>query len=386
MIGQTVSNVRIPWKLGEGVTTLTTKPDPIVCRKDTLVPRVRSLNTSFRQYILGGLVFAVQLLFSSAAAQMTELRVPSSDSVLSRFAHCGFLAGTVFVEGTIVPLPGATVTLSEQPLDVDADSGGFLERSRADNKGTFSCNLVPEGLYYLEADYPGYFPYSESVWINHWECSTVVMELVPDYSHSSMHTTGSVQFEVTDESTGEVIDGANIHLKESHEIIDTDTWGTRFVHHFRPWRYHFFVTADGFHHSAEDSVNVVAGTCTFLAVHLREVNVSRSDRSCHENHHKPYPVSTIDPASFGKIVGIVVDEATDAPLGDAYVYLAPYDMDTISDSTGTFTFRGLRPGIYCATARVPGFYRTTEHEIQLLPGRTVKVDIELREAPVSEEQ
>jgi hypothetical protein len=241
------------------------------------------------------LIFALLIPLASIPAQIIELRVASLDSILSLFTHRGFLTGIVFVEGTIVPLSGAMVILSGQPFESTTDLAGAIARHRADSNGTFSFDFIPEGQYYLEADYPGYFSYTESVWIESQKRLSVDIELIPDYSHSSSYKTGSVQFEISNESTGELIGGPSIRLTELGEIIDTDVRGARYVHLLTPRHYHFYVTADGFNGSANDSVNVLAGACTFLDVKLREIVVSRSDRSCHENHHRPYPVSMIDP-------------------------------------------------------------------------------------------
>jgi len=312
---------------------------------------------------------------------MTKLKVASPDSILSLFKHSGFLTGHVFVEGTTVPLSGAMVILTEQTFDSTAVSSGIVVRHRADSNGAFSFDFLPEGQYYLESDCPAYFSYTDSVWIESQKPLIVAIELVPDYSYSSFHKTGSVQFEVTDESTGELIDGASIYLRELNGTIDTDLQGVRFLHFLKPMCYHFYVIANGFNASPDDSANVVAGASSFHEVKLREIIYFRNDLSCHENHHRPYPVSMIDPTSFGAITGKVIDDNVDEPICDAYVYLAPYGIETTSDSTGTFTFRGLRPGVYCATARVPGFYRTTKHEIQVMPSRTIEVNLLLYELP-----
>jgi hypothetical protein len=86
----------------------------------------------------------------------------------------------------------------------------------------------------------------------------------------------------------------------------------------------------------------------------------------------------IDPASFCTMTGSLIDTFDGQHIAFEQVYLAPYGTVVETDSTGTFTFVGLRPGVYCATVRVPGFHRTTEHEIELAPGKTLRVNLFLR--------
>jgi hypothetical protein len=326
-------------------------------------------------------LLALLVSLSIVESQELKLRVASPDSVLSRFNQCGFAAGTVVVEGTYVPLQGASVTLSDQPVDSTSDSSGLIITHLTDTSGAFSFNLIDEGQYYLQVEYPGYFPHTESVWIGSQDLVAVHVEMIPDYSQPSAHRTGSMQFEISDRFTGEPIDNAVIDLKELNELVEADLSGIRYLHLLKPGRYHFSVTADGYRGSAEDSALVAAGSCTPVSVELRRSDVTLADRFCPEDHRKPYPVSMIDPVSFCTLTGSLIDADDGKPIPFEQVYLAPYDMVTDTDSTGTFTFLGLRPGVYCVTARITGYHRTTEHGVALAYGKTTHVRLLLRRLP-----
>ncbi len=332
-----------------------------------------------------GLALAVLVQPAVVQSQELKLRVLSADSALSRFSQRGFLKGTVYVEGTIVPLKGVALTLSEDPVDSSAQTTEIVIHGRSDQTGSFAFDLAPEGQYYLEARFPGYFPYSESVWIVNQELTDVVIELVPDYSHPSFHKTGSIQFEIFDRGTGETIEASTINFISLHELINTGSSGTRFVHLLRPGRYHFTVTADNYRESAEDSVLVAAGNCIAVPVGLRDRVLSLEDLLCSEDHRKPYPVSMIDPAKLCTITGRLVDPEDGQGIPFEQIYLAPYGIVAETDSTGEFTIHGLRPGVYCATARVPGYYRTTEHGIELVAGKTKRIRLPLRREPGMED-
>ncbi len=335
-------------------------------------------------YKYSGIILLLFLPVSAMLAQPTKLRMASPDSVLSRFIDRGFLKGTVSVEQSDVPIAGGAVTLSDQPVDSTIDSTEFIVRNQTDSTGFFSFDLIPEGQYYLEVNYPGYFSYTESVWIDGQRLSTLDIQLVPDYSHPSLHKSGSVQFEITDKSTGEPIDGASIHFVELQKYVETDPSGIRYVHLLAPGSYHFSISSDGYRDRTGDSVVVAAGACTTYTGELRELVVSRGDLLCREEHHRAYPVTMIDPNSFCTLTGGVINLDAREYVPYEHVFLAPFGIVADTDSTGTFTFRGLRSGFYCATVRIPGFYRTTEHEIYLPPGRAVRVNIFIRELPYAD--
>ena len=324
------------------------------------------------------IVLALLVPLTILRSQEVKLKVRSVDSVLSVFSDRGFLKGTIYVEGTLVPLKGASLTLSEEPVDSSNVASGFIARGHTDNAGTFGFNLVPEGQYYLESAFPGYFPHTESVWIGSQELTDIEVEMVPDYSHPSLHRTGSIEFEISDRSTGEAVTAATIDLKDLRVLVNTGQSGVRYIHLLKPKTYHFRVSADGYQESVEDSIGVVAGTCRSVRIRLRELGTSLDDLLCREDHRKPYPVSMVDPSSFCSLTGELVDSEDGRLILFEPVYLAPYGLVAETDSTGLFTFQGLRPGVYCATARVPGYARATRHGIELTAGKTTRVHLSLR--------
>ncbi len=335
--------------------------------------------------MIGKLVLFSLLSLSMTEGQETKLKVISPDSVLSQVSQRGFVEGTVFVEGTAVKVQDCSVTLSDQPADSAADSSGFSVTGSTDSTGSFSFNLISQGQYFLQVERRGYFPHTESIWVGSQELTTVYVELVPDYSRPSFHYSGSVQFEISDRYTGEPVDDAVINIEELHELVETGLSGIRYVHLLMPGRYHYSVTADGYKDQAGDSVLVVAGATTPVSITLRGLDVTLADLFCPENHHKPYPVSMIDPASFCTLTGGLTDADDWQPMPFEQVYLAPYGLFTVTDSAGRFAFSGLRPGAYCLTARVPGYRRTTEHRIRLSAGSAIRVRLYLRRLPSAEE-
>ncbi len=311
---------------------------------------------------------AFLLPFAILQAQPVKLNVTTPDSVLSRFIDRGFLQGRVCVEGTTIPLGSAVVTLSDQPVDTPVDAGTWIMRSTTDTSGWYQFGLVPEGRYDLEVECAGYFPYSRSVWIEGQEQLKANIELVPDYSHSSIHTTGSLVILTTDRSTGEPIEGARVFFQEG-SYVETDASGAGYVHHLQPRWYDLYVTAEGYRDRSEDSVNIKAGSSLSYEAELQETTISRDDLLCRQHHHLPYPVTMIDPSRYCSLTGSVVDVDAMEYVPFVQVFLAPFGVTTETDSAGTFLFRGLRPGTYCVTVRVPGFDRTTVHEIDLAAGK-----------------
>jgi hypothetical protein len=176
------------------------------------------------------------------------------------------------------------------------------------------------------------------------------------------------------------IDDATIYFKEPRKYAGTNSSGTSFVHLLSPGRYHLEIAADGYSRQVQ-TVAVAAGACTLVAVELRGRNVSLDDLLCREEHRKPYPVSPADPASFCTISGKVVDADAESYVAEEQVYLAPYGIVANTDSTGTFVFRGLRPGTYCVTAAIPGYGRVTDHGISLTAGRSVTINLFLHQRP-----
>lgn len=333
--------------------------------------------SSFHTYTGRSLLLLLPL--TTALAQLPKLSIATADSILSRFSRHGFLNGKVTIEGTNFPLDGAALTLTDQNTVAPPFPVEHTAFTRSDSSGSFSFTYIPEGQYTLKATYPAYLTYADDVFLRAGILSCREFGLTPDYSRPEMHLTGSLGLEVSDSVTGEAVSTPKIHVLEMGKVFVADVEGFWLMHHLIPQKYHFLVSAWGYGDRTLDSATVIAGHSIVHTVRLLDEAVTHEDLRCRNAHRVPYPVSSIDPATFGTITGTVSVRAANELLADASVFLAPYSDCTTTDSTGTYTFHGLRPGTYCLTVRVPDLERATEHGILVAPGRTVGVNVELRQ-------
>jgi len=82
-------------------------------------------------------------------------------------------------------------------------------------------------------------------------------------------------------------------------------------------------------------------------------------------------------AASSKIVGVVTDASTGDPLPGANVYLAGTAIGAASDLKGNYQIMRVPPGAYKLKVTFIG-YKEKEVQVKVLPGKTLKVDLELQ--------
>ena len=86
-------------------------------------------------------------------------------------------------------------------------------------------------------------------------------------------------------------------------------------------------------------------------------------------------------AGSSRITGIVLDKETGNPLPGANVYLEGTSIGTASGMNGNYQITNILPGSYTMVVRYIG-YNNTEIPIQIRPGETVSIDVEMEYAAV----
>ncbi len=81
----------------------------------------------------------------------------------------------------------------------------------------------------------------------------------------------------------------------------------------------------------------------------------------------------------GEIRGRVYNELNNEPLPFSNIYIEGTDYGASSDFNGNFIIAGLKPGIYRLTVSSLGFVTRYSEEIQVIAGRTVNINIPMRE-------
>jgi hypothetical protein len=313
--------------------------------------------------------------FSVLPGQDIKLRVTTPDSVLSLMSHRGSVMGIVAIEGIETPVAGAKVRLARQIPSAGNRPGSDTLSTYTDSTGSFSFGLIPESPYFLGILVPGYYSYIDSILVLGGEQLNLEIALAPDYSHPELLQTGGIEFEISDKGTGELIGNARIRLLETDRQYNADENGSFFLHNLIPAKHHFVTSADGYSDGIPEPVSVIRGQMTLCSVQLADSFLTDADLSCREEHRKQYPFNWISPDSFGTIVSNVYFLPSNEPVSDESVYLAPYGNHGTTDSSGSFTFKGLRPGVYCLTVRVPDYDRKTVHGIRVAAGKKVKINV-----------
>jgi hypothetical protein len=83
-------------------------------------------------------------------------------------------------------------------------------------------------------------------------------------------------------------------------------------------------------------------------------------------------------AQYGQIKGRIYDEANNDALPFSNIFIEGTSIGAASDFDGNFIIAGVKPGIYQLTASSLGYETRITEEIQVLPGRTVSIDIPMR--------
>ena len=87
------------------------------------------------------------------------------------------------------------------------------------------------------------------------------------------------------------------------------------------------------------------------------------------------------PPRYGRLLGVVVDARTGAPLPDAHLLLADGAAGTTTNELGRFAFGGLKPGPYRLTASYVG-YEPAVDSVVVAPDGTTSLEVEMAARPV----
>ncbi|MDD2387402.1 MAG: TonB-dependent receptor [Bacteroidales bacterium] len=88
-------------------------------------------------------------------------------------------------------------------------------------------------------------------------------------------------------------------------------------------------------------------------------------------------------AQVGQIQGRVYNEVNNEALPFSNIFIEGTDYGASSDFDGNYLISGLKPGIYRLTTSSLGFNTKLTSEVQVSPGKTVNLDITMRESAVT---
>ncbi|PLX07390.1 MAG: TonB-dependent receptor [Marinilabiliales bacterium] len=88
-------------------------------------------------------------------------------------------------------------------------------------------------------------------------------------------------------------------------------------------------------------------------------------------------------SQVGQIKGRVFNEVNNEALPFSNIFIEGTDYGASSDFDGNFIISGLKPGIYRLTASSLGFDTKITEEVQVSPGKTVTLDISMRESALT---
>lgn len=88
-------------------------------------------------------------------------------------------------------------------------------------------------------------------------------------------------------------------------------------------------------------------------------------------------------AQVGQIKGRIFNEVNNESLPFSNIFIEGTDYGASSDFDGNYLISGLKPGIYQLTASSLGFDTKITQEVQVSPGKTVTLDIPMRESAVT---
>ena len=94
-----------------------------------------------------------------------------------------------------------------------------------------------------------------------------------------------------------------------------------------------------------------------------------------------WPAMLFAQAYFGTVTGVLTD-ASGAVLAHANVVLTDqekgYTFQTTTDSTGSYLFRSVPPGLYSVTAEMSGFEKTSRPKVKVNVNDNVTVNLTLK--------
>ncbi len=276
--------------------------------------------------------------------------------VSTSFAQFGSLSGRVTDEATSDPIAQASITLS-----------GLYCVWHTNSEGYYSCDSIPAGSYIVSASAAGYFPetFPDSVIVAEGENSPHV-----DFALSpSGGGTGWISGVVTDDSTGEPIEGATITLSDldCDCVWYTDSTGHYLCDYVPSGAYIVMACAQGYHcQTHPESVVVVGGQET-----------SGIDFAL-----------TLIGGETGGIVGRVTDEQTGLAIIMARVEAIGLDNYCHgvgwSDTGGYYGISSLCPGTYQVIASKDGYAPEAYPDSVMVIGGEFTEGIDFELAPMGE--
>ncbi len=87
-------------------------------------------------------------------------------------------------------------------------------------------------------------------------------------------------------------------------------------------------------------------------------------------------------AQTGKIKGRIFDESNNNDLPFSNIYIKGTEIGTTSSMDGSFVLENIKPGFYILTASALGYATQVTEEFQVLPGKTVFLEIGMNEMAV----
>ena len=166
----------------------------------------------------------------------------------------GQIAGTVVNASTGNPIDGAQVS-----------ANGYSDVT--DANGLYNITNVPIGIYTVTASKDGFHSSSQT------DVSVIAKQTTSlDFSLTPLPTTGNIAGIVTDATTGNPIDGANVTVADYFDI--TDATGHYNITNVPAGTYTVTANKDGYQSSSSTNVVIVAGETTTVNFELEPTPTS----------------------------------------------------------------------------------------------------------------
>ena len=288
-------------------------------------------------------------LVTIKANEITRVRVMLNPIITGR------LEGTVYGEewagGPINPVGNALVVIWNQ---------WHVQFTRTDKSGGFFMDEVPEGKYVLYVFAGGFWPYKEEVKIHGNEVTYTRIILRPVVEKG--HLNGNVYGEKWPGGQIVPVEGAKLKLlNHGNTFQGTTNEDGEFTFEFVPeGDYILYVEAEGWRPYKEE-VTIRGGQTTYTRILL-----------------KPAP-------RYGSLVGVVLERGGGQIAGPAKVTLFNqwYMESTITDRSGNFQFEKVPAGTYWLHVTAENYEERTI-KVEILPGQTTEIKIELEPLGISD--
>jgi len=234
----------------------------------------------------------------------------------------------------------------------DANTGYpiFLATVSAEGVSLFGKNTGVNGYYKIEAT-PGVYAVNASKpgYISNSTSATVKSEETTTVDFTLQLIVGRIDGTVTDASTGDSIEGADVTVNGYNATTDVD--GHYNITDVPAGTYTVTVSAAK-HINQSKTATVTTGTTTTLDFELTPLN--------------------------GTISGIVTDSSTGDPISEATV--TANGMSATTNSSGHYAISDVPAGTYTVTVSANGYEDSSQTNITVVAGETTTVDFELTPA------